>query len=389
MIYVRNSDISDISDNNDRLRKKKYSAEKSFVKEESDVKVKKKRKDNDEKFNENLDRDNEKELKDEIEDNEIHNNERDNTKQNLRKKKLTSGKSVTENNDNIHNNEKYTMDNNGKPNLKKRKLTLEKSITETEDNDNSCNNEKDTMDNGKQILKKRKLTSEKSLTDESDTKEVDDTGNSNIEIQENLNKNIRNKSTEKKKRRLTINDTADFHGLETKSSKNKGKELEYPNKGDGEYELDATLQTEKHLMISSDVEEKELNDDERKKKRNRKKRSKIQEDIDSAMGLQVMAKPEWKHLRNRYLELQRTKMSQLKQHLRKAEVERGGMMKKRWNYDKAGQNYDKSKHEKDNGKISGAENSSVGRVSYAPGIIVKIEMDEPCTDPQSFKVRRY
>lgn len=192
----------------------------------------------------------------------------------------------------------------------------------------------------------------------------------------------------------------DSHGLETKPSKKKGKESEYPSKSDGEHESDVALQTEKHsamknVNMKSDVEEKEPNCDYGKK-RNRKKRSKIQEDIDDAIGLEVMAKPEWKHLRNRYLELQRTKMSQLKQHLRKAEVERGGMMRKRWNYDKAGQNhekskhekdnYDKSKHEKDNGQLNEVESLSSGRVSYAPGIIVKIEMDEPCTDTQSFKV---
>lgn len=69
-------------------------------------------------------------------------------------------------------------------------------------------------------------------------------------------------------------------------------------------------------------------------------------------------------------------MQQLKLHLKKA----------RWNYDKAGQSYDKSKHEKDNGKASEVVKACYGRITYAPGIIVKVEMDEPCTDPNNFKM---
>jgi len=126
-----------------------------------------------------------------------------------------------------------------------------------------------------------------------------------------------------------------------------------------------------------------------RRKKNRKKRSKFQnDDICNKIGLQIMAKSDWKRLRNRYLDLQRHKMSQLKQHLRKAEVERGGIMTKNgWYHNKTGQNntlYDKTKHENDNGKLNEEENS-YGRVNYSPGIIVKIEMDEPCTDLQSFK----
>lgn len=444
---IDKTDEMDTTDNNDKLRKRKFPAEKSFEKE-SDVIVKKKKKEKT-SANQNIDRENEKEavLEDETKDSDdIYHNEKDNSSKQSLKKRKTSGKFIaeTEDNDNIHNNKKDTVDNNkqnpkkkkgksiaetedndnshnsekntvnnSKQNLRKRRLTSGKSVPETEDND-THNNETDTMDNNsKQQLRKKKLTSEKCIT-ESDP-EVNNITNSNVEIEESPNINsANNKSPEKKKRRLTINDTIedinkemikkDSHVLATKSSKCKGKESEYSNKSVGEHESDAALQTEKHSVMKnvemkSDVEEKELNGNERKKKRNRKQRNKMQEDFDNTMILQVMAKPEWKHLRNRYLDLQRTKMSQLKQHLRKAKVERGEMMRNRWNYDKVGQNYEKSKyekdnydksnHEKDNEKINEADNSSSGRVSYAPGIIVKIEMDEPCTDPQSFKVHQY
>lgn len=111
-----------------------------------------------------------------------------------------------------------------------------------------------------------------------------------------------------------------------------------------------------------------------RRKKNRKKRNNFQRDITSDM-MQVMAKRDWKRLRNKYLELQKSKMQQLKLHLKKT----------RWNYDKTGQNYDKSKHEKDE-KSSEIEKSCYGRTIYASGIIVKIEMDDPCVDPQSLKV---
>ncbi|CAL1675530.1 unnamed protein product [Lasius platythorax] len=295
---------------------------------------------------------------------------------------------------------------------KKRKEAVDHNVTdqqnekekaskdETEDNDKICDNETDVANSSRQSLKKRKPAPEKLfVTDESDIK-VDITENSNTENQEIPNKDIsRNKITEKKKRKLTIDDTnivedaseevkTESHNSATKSNKNKGTKSVYLNTSDDgkatSNEIDGKLQTEKHSMredngiTNSDIEEASV--DEKKKKKNRKKKSKIQEDdICNTLGLQVMAKPDWKRLRNKYLELQRAKMQLLKGHLKRGENITG---KK---YDTVGQNY-KYKDEKDNGKISETEKSFYGRINYTPGIIVKVEMDEPCTDPQSFKM---
>ncbi|KAG5322077.1 LARP7 protein, partial [Acromyrmex heyeri] len=284
------------------------------------------------------------------------------------------------------------------------------SKSESEDKNNTLDNETDATDNnGKQKFKKRKYSSEKLfIADESQEKDIKVkkkkkatdqnitkvTGNS-IENQEIPNKN-RNKVTEKKKRRLTLNDTITTENNDGEavkkecqksainSNKNETTELEYPHEDDND-ESSALLQTEKHSTSdfgarNSDIEE---TNDERKKKKNRKKRSKIQDnDICSKIGLQIMAKLDWKRLRNRYLDLQRYKMKQLKMHLRKAEVERDGIIKNGY-HDKTGQIntlHDKSKHENDNETF---EEKSCGRVNYASGIIVKIEMDEPCTDTQN------
>jgi len=310
--------------------------------------------------------------------------------------------------------EKLLVIDEGDVKVKKRRKTVDQTDQQNEkekmpkekheDRNNIYDNKIDTADNNsRQNLKKRKLASEESCI--KDEKNIKVTENSNIENQDISIKN-RNKVIEKKKRKLTINDTiAEDISDETvkkvcqkpviiNSNKNKTTELEYPYKGDESNETNALLQTEEHSlsdfgMRNSDIEETSI--DERKKKKNRKKRSKIQDnDICSKIGLQIMAKSDWKRLRNRYLDLQRHKMSQLKMHLRKAEVERDGIMTKNGYHDKTGQNntlHDKLKYENDNRKFE--EEKSCGHVNYAPGIIVKIEMDEPCTDLQGFKVHRY
>lgn len=381
----------DIGDGKQSSRKRKCVSEKS-VTDESDVKVKKKKKEAaDPNITDQQDKEGkiskaELEDKDNTDDNEMDTVD-NNDKQSVKKGKPVSEKLFTDENDIKVKKKRKTGDSN----ITHQQNEKEK-VPEEEDKDNTYDNKINAAhNNDRQSSKKRRLASEKSyIKDERDT-----------ENQEIPNKN-RNKITEKKKRRHTINDiiiTEDVSGEAIKkecqktANKNKATELECLYEGDESTETNALMQTEKHStrdlgMRSSDIEETSV--DERKKKKNRKKRSKIQDnDICSKMGLQIMAKLDWKRLRNRYLDLQRYKMSQLKLHLRKAEIERGGIMTKNgWNYDKPGQNntlYDKSKYENDCGKLN-EEEKSCGRVNYVPGIIVKIEMDEPCTNLQSFKV---
>lgn len=121
--------------------------------------------------------------------------------------------------------------------------------------------------------------------------------------------------------------------------------------------------------------EQENTNENKKKRKKRKKQSKL-EDFSYSIGLQVMAKKDWKCLRNKYLELQRSKMKQLKQHLRKT----------RWSQ---WSNYEKNKPERvenDEDKNRKQNSISACRFSFTPGVIVKIEMDKPCTDPKSLKM---
>lgn len=126
-------------------------------------------------------------------------------------------------------------------------------------------------------------------------------------------------------------------------------------------------------------QEQENTNEKKKKRKKRKKQSKL-EDFSYSIGLQIMAKKDWKCLRNKYLELQRSKMKQLKQHLRKT----------RWNQ---WSNYEKNKPERvenDEKDTTRKQNSiSACRFSFTSGVIVKIEMDKPCTDPKSLKVYIY
>ncbi|XP_012263610.2 la-related protein 7 [Athalia rosae] len=161
--------------------------------------------------------------------------------------------------------------------------------------------------------------------------------------------------------------------------------------------------TTKHKEVSESVEEKndtrpeKVNTDEfdevfidnqaadekdqkKKRKRTRHNRS---EKLDTAdIGMQIMAKKDWKILRNKYLDLQRSKMKSLKAHLKRA----------RWNQ---WNNYEKFR-ESDKCKVVKEENienrdepktqKSAERFTFTPGVIVRVELDEPCTDTKSFKM---
>ncbi|XP_043505178.1 la-related protein 7-like isoform X2 [Polistes fuscatus] len=129
-----------------------------------------------------------------------------------------------------------------------------------------------------------------------------------------------------------------------------------------------------NVEVTNDIDNEEAAMN-KKKKRKRKRKSRIDDNNISNMGLQIMAKKHWKHLRNKYLELQRSKMKQLKQHLKKT--------RDQWN------NFDKTKSDKEEieekEKISNINKTTMRSFSFTPGVIVKIKLDEPCTDARSLK----
>jgi len=275
-----------------------------------------------------------------------------------------------ENSSNIH-----TSDEDDQSNAKKRKFSSEESLMKDDDIK----------------TKKIRIAEDQNVIDQQDN--FCNIEKSNIENEETSSKNNHNKITGKKRRKVTINDENIMEDVDKKKIKKDTSELAIKSDNEKEKEMkdlnnsgeaDAVLQTEKYPTMSSDVEEKEIGEErenEGKKKKRKRNRNKIHEqDVICNMGLQIMAKLDWKRLRNRYLELQRSKMKLLKQHLKKAEIGRGEIIIRNR------RNYDTFKREKDNGRTNEAEKSIYGCVNYASGIIIKVEMDEPCTDPRGFKV---
>ncbi|XP_049835952.1 la-related protein 7 [Schistocerca gregaria] len=120
----------------------------------------------------------------------------------------------------------------------------------------------------------------------------------------------------------------------------------------------------------------------KKKNRNRKRKKKVKQENDpSKLGLKILSKREWKRLRNKYLDLQRSKMKAVKQHLARA----------RWAsqtpraYSEDGENH----HEV--AQQQAVVSAEPPRTVFTPGVIAHVTLDEPITDVVKFKsdVRGY
>ncbi|KAK0163699.1 hypothetical protein PV328_002404 [Microctonus aethiopoides] len=127
------------------------------------------------------------------------------------------------------------------------------------------------------------------------------------------------------------------------------------------------------MNVDDDKDNNGEKDEKRKKSRRRKRRGRAEQPDIIDFGLHIMAKKDWKKLRNKYLQLQRNKMKQLKQHLRKT----------RWNQLSTHERRDKKEIEEPINEMK--EPISTPKFMYAEGLIVKIELDELCSNPKSLK----
>ncbi|CAH1976936.1 unnamed protein product [Acanthoscelides obtectus] len=110
----------------------------------------------------------------------------------------------------------------------------------------------------------------------------------------------------------------------------------------------------------TEIEEDKKDGKKKKKHKKDKKKNHIKE-----MGLQILSKVEWKKMRNRYLNLQRKKMKELKQYLHK-------------------QSHKDNKKE-NSAKEHTVKDSSKAIVEFVPGIIIKVVLPEPCLDAKKMK----
>ncbi|XP_011499441.1 PREDICTED: la-related protein 7 [Ceratosolen solmsi marchali] len=154
-----------------------------------------------------------------------------------------------------------------------------------------------------------------------------------------------------------------------KQKKIKTEEIEVKiEHGSLKAEAADTLDNEEPVEYSNgDVSEK------KKKKKRKRKHHGAYEVLETAdMGLQVMGKRDWKKLRNKYLELQRSKMKQLKQHMRRARRNQWG-----------DRNKIEVEHEE---SVDSKKEKPASNLEFVPGVIVKVEFNEPCVDVKDFKL---
>ncbi|CAH1365955.1 la-related protein 7-like [Tenebrio molitor] len=134
----------------------------------------------------------------------------------------------------------------------------------------------------------------------------------------------------------------------------------------------------KSKLEAEDISESEIDSENRKKKKLKKEHKK--KNYIKELGLQVLSKNEWKKMRNRYLQLQRKKMTEFKRYLRKAKFSQTNNE----------ENFKKPNEKTDHKNVKNAAEQKNGtdvlpKVEVPPGVIVKIKLSEPMTDVKKFK----
>nr|CAD7586797.1 unnamed protein product [Timema genevievae] len=133
------------------------------------------------------------------------------------------------------------------------------------------------------------------------------------------------------------------------------------------------------IKTETDTEEGLVEKKKKRGKKTKKKKGKEKEEA-NALGLKVLSKREWKRLRNKYLELQRTTMRSLKQQL--VRTNRLSQQVGRYNTTNTpSANLDTLTIN------TGATSKPVpeARFKYMPGVIVRIKLDSPVTEVKDFK----
>ncbi|KAB0792205.1 hypothetical protein PPYR_14164 [Photinus pyralis] len=125
----------------------------------------------------------------------------------------------------------------------------------------------------------------------------------------------------------------------------------------------AKAEAELVAPVEQDVSESE---GEEKKKKKQKKAQKRLTNL-KEMGLQVLSKKEWKKMRNRYLEMQRKTMSDLKRHLHKQRV--------------ADFHAQKPKPREQPRRDEPPKTVQ----AFTSGVIVKVALSEPCVESKKLK----
>ncbi|XP_044013543.1 la-related protein 7-like [Aphidius gifuensis] len=144
------------------------------------------------------------------------------------------------------------------------------------------------------------------------------------------------------------------------------------------------------------TQSKDQDEDKKKqKKKNRKRRDRNEQPYIEDYGLRIMSKTDWRILRNKYLNMQRERMKQLKQDLKKTRMSP-------YSYDQRDATSTSSvavatsdvprptprprPPATDDGSLKKPKQELQPKFTFTEGLIVKIELDEHhCTDAKSLK----
>ncbi|PNF30606.1 hypothetical protein B7P43_G06138 [Cryptotermes secundus] len=126
----------------------------------------------------------------------------------------------------------------------------------------------------------------------------------------------------------------------------------------------------------------------KKTRKRRKKHMKDKQDIE-ASRLQILSKQEWKHLRNKYLNLQRQKMACLKQYLGRNRWNSNPQFQHQDRLQPAnGHNHEEEHHGNESTDMEASvkqETEKEPRFTFTPGVIVHAVLDEPVVEVRKFK----
>ncbi|PSN46580.1 hypothetical protein C0J52_13849 [Blattella germanica] len=230
---------------------------------------------------------------------------------------------------------------------------LEKKIKKKkrEDTEEKSNNSNDEAVDGIESLSKKKRKREPDNTEETDECKV------------------------------TSSDDIKKHSIKKKKNEDGTEENQPIDVDSGEVQ---NSEKETELEVATEAVGEEMVEGSSKKKRKRKKKHKKEKQDTEASRLQVLSKKEWKRLRNKYLDLQKTKMKALKQYLNnKWNRNAGGYRNQHSN----GYSQEKEEHNEDSTEVAAVkqENVSKPKISFTPGVIVHAIFDEPILDLRKFK----
>ena len=245
-----------------------------------------------------------------------------------------------------------------------KKTGKEADKTEEENAEMSTGSEKPgkSEEGRKRSLKEETEDSETDQSDIPKSKKIKDDDNDKDKNDEDENVHVSDSNTGEKKKTKKRKNKLSIEEVDSSVKDFKRIKTEKP---------EGITKAENSNNQEAENNEKDISE---KKKKKRKRKRPSEDPLTLNMRLQVMAKKDWKKLRNKYLDLQRAKMKQLKQHLRKAT----------WNQWGDRKNGLEPEYEETTTRV--IKEHPPPRLEFKPGLIVKFTLNEACVDLKGFKV---